>query len=152
MSAPAAPRVEPGFEFVEGATSDLSFAARGGTLEQVFSAAADALLAATVESPAAVADRVTRQVSLSDTALDLLLLRFLNELIYLRDAHGLLLRARELRIDRDPSPRLEAVLAGETLDRARHGAASDVKAATAHGLGVEPLPGGGWRATVTLDV
>jgi hypothetical protein len=44
----------PDYEFVEGATSDLCFVARGATLEEAFAAAAEALLAATLDDPGTV--------------------------------------------------------------------------------------------------
>jgi SHS2 domain-containing protein len=139
------------FAFVEGATSDLAFVARGPTLEDVFEAAAEALVAATVDNPGAVHARERRPLALADTQLDLLLLRFLNELIYLRDAEGLLLRARDLVLERNGELRLAGLLEGEALDASRHELACDVKAATAHGLRVAQAPGG-WEAHVTLDV
>jgi SHS2 domain-containing protein len=139
------------FRFVEGATSDLAFVASGRSLEEVFSAAAEALLAATVERPAAVEARTAHVVRLSDRALDLLLLKFLNELIYLRDADGLLLRPRWIAIRVAGAAALEAELAGETLDPARHERAGEVKAATLHGLELTDT-GAGWTASVTLDV
>jgi SHS2 domain-containing protein len=144
---------EPGgtYEFVEGATSDIAFAARGATLPALFAAAAEALLAATVADPAAVRERVRVPVALAEPDLELLLLRFLNELVFLRDARGLLLRAGELAIETDGEARLAGELAGESIDRARHQLEGEVKAATAHRLRVE-REGRGWRATATLDV
>jgi SHS2 domain-containing protein len=140
------------YEFVDRVTSDLAFVARGDRLEDVFAASAEALLAATVEDPGTVAARERRALSLEEPALDLLLLRFLNELIYWRDANQLLLRAESLRITRDGAARLEGQLAGERIDRRRHRLEGDVKAATAHGLRVQPGGSGGWEAEVTLDV
>ncbi len=143
--------MEGGFAFVEGATSDLAFEARGPTPEAVFGAAARALLAATVEDPQAVRRRERCALTLEEPDLELLLLRFLNELVYLRDAEGLLLHPDRVAIERDGAVRLRAALAGERIDRRRHALASEVKAATAHGLRVAPSPEG-WVATVTLDV
>jgi SHS2 domain-containing protein len=140
-----------GFRFVEGATSDLAFTASGGSLAQVFHAAAEALLAATVERPEAVAPRVVRALHLSDSDRELLLLRFLNELIYLRDAEGLVLRPTRVECRSDGGLELDAELAGEPLDPARHQLACDVKAATAHGLAITRA-GDAWQASVTLDV
>jgi SHS2 domain-containing protein len=140
-----------GFSFVEGATSDVSFEARGETLEALFAAAAEALLAATLSNPADVTPRERVPVSLSEPDLELLLLRFLNELVFLRDARGLLLRAGPLRIDGTGEARLAGELVGEQIERARHRLEADVKAVTAHGLRVE-REAAGWRATVTLDV
>jgi SHS2 domain-containing protein len=140
-----------GFEFVEGATSDLAFVARGATLDALFAAASEALLAATVEDPGAVARRERRTLSLAEPDVELLLLRFLNELVWLRDARELLLRAESVRVTRNGDARLEATLVGEPLSRGRHALAADVKAATAHGLRVEARADG-FEAHVTLDV
>jgi SHS2 domain-containing protein len=142
----------PSFEFVEGATSDLSFVARGESCEAALAAAAEALLAATVEDPAGVEARETRRVELAAPDLDLLLLRFLNELVYLRDAERLLLRARHIRVVREGERvRLEAELVGEPWCAGRHLTAGEVKAATAHGLSLGPCAQG-WEARATLDV
>jgi SHS2 domain-containing protein len=143
--------VPASFAFVEGATSDLAFEARGETLPALFAAAAEALLAATVENPEDVAARERATVELEEPDAELLLLRFLNELVFLRDARGLLLRAGALRITVAREARLAGELVGERIDPARHRLAADVKAATAHGLRIA-REGGGFRATVTLDV
>jgi len=139
------------YEFVEGATSDLCFVARAATLEGTFAAAAEALLAATLDDPGTVGDRARCRVAFDEPDLDLLLLRFLNELIYLRDAEQLLLHAGHVRIDRHDRARLEAELWGEAIRRERHALATEVKAATAHGLRVRATAEG-WEASVTLDV
>ncbi len=139
------------FDFVEGATADLTLVARGTSLDQVFRAAAEALAAATVERVDAIEADIRKSVRMEDTDLDLLLLRFLNELIYLRDAEGLILRPSSVRVETDPAPRLSAELAGEELDAARHGLGLDVKAATVHDLRIQRVENG-WEARVTLDV
>jgi SHS2 domain-containing protein len=141
----------PGFAFVEGATGDLAFEARGESLPALFAAAAEALLSATVSNPEAVEARRREAVRLAEPDLELLLLRFLNELIFLRDARGLLLRAGALAVRTDGEARLEGELAGEPIDRGRHRLEADVKAATAHGLRVG-READGWHASVTLDV
>ena len=141
----------PGYEFVEGATSDLAFVAHGPTVEAVFAAAAEALLAATVEDPGSVERRERRSVTLEEPDLELLLLRFLNELIYLRDAEELLLHPDRLSVTQNSGARLAGELAGERIDPGRHALVTDVKAATAHGLHVVSTPDG-WTAAATLDV
>lgn len=141
-----------GFEFVEGPTSDLAFVARGATCEAALAAAAEALLAATVEDPGTVGRALERPLHLEATEPDLLLLRFLNELVYLRDAEGLLLRAETLEVTRGGAGiRLQGRLVGETWDPARHRFAGEVKAATAHDLALRE-GAGGWEARATLDV
>jgi len=147
--------VEPEFEFVDRVTSDLSFVARGATLEALFIAAAKALLAATVEDPESVSARVRREIRLEEPDLELLLLRFLSELVYLRDAEQLLLLPRWARVSVGESARLEAELVGEQIDAERHRMDIEVKAVTAHGLRVAQTRlghGAKWEASVTLDV
>ena len=146
------------FEFIDDVTSDLTLEARGASAAELFTAAADALLAATVERPETVADRVERRIELTDERLDWLLRRFLSELVYLRDAERLLLRAREVAIhgegviDGDGEIRLSATFSGEPFDLARHAPANEVKAVTAYGLSARRDPDGVWRARVTFDV
>jgi len=147
--------VEQEFEFVDRVTSDLSFVARGASLSNLFSAAAGALLAATLEDPSRVTARVRRELLLEEPDIELLLLRFLNELVYLRDAELLLLRPRRMRVSLNDVARLEAELVGEVIDLERHHMATEVKAATAHGLRVARAIAGEdeeWEASVTLDV
>lgn len=139
------------FEFVEGATSDLSFVASGDTLNEVFSAAGQALLAATVEEPQTVVARERRSLKLEEPDLELLLVRFLNELVFLRDAELLLLRPEHVEIELNERASLRGELSGEPIDHSRHRMASEVKAATAHGLRVSKSSDG-WTATATLDV
>ena len=134
------------YEFLDAVTSDLCFVARADTLEGLF-----ALVSATVEDPGSVRELEDRPLRLEEPDLELLMLCFLNELIYLRDAHELLLRPKELRIHREGSPRLEARLVGEKFLPQRHRSETEVKAATAHGLRVA-TGAGGWEARVTLDV
>jgi len=143
--------VRPDYEFVEGVTADLTFVARGPTLPALFAAAAEALLAASVADPASVAARERVPVSLAEPDLDLLLLRFLSELVFLRDARGLLLRAGAIDVATDGEARLRGELVGEPRDPARHALERDVKAVTAYGLHVE-RGSEGYRARVTLDV
>jgi SHS2 domain-containing protein len=141
-----------GFEWTEAVTSDITFVARGASPEEVFAAAADALLAATLEDPSVLEARIEHGVCLEEPDLELLLLAFLNELVFLRDARGWLMRAEALHIEVAPgAARLDGRVVGEPIDPARHRLAADVKAATAHGLRVVPR-GGVWEASVTLDV
>ena len=125
--------------------------ARGETLEGVFAAAAEALLAATLEDPGSVEERERRCVAFDEPDLELLLLCFLNELVYLRDEEELLLHAGRLRVESNDRARLDAELWGEPIRPERHPLATEVKAATAHALSVRATAHG-WEASVTLDV
>ena len=139
------------YEFLDAVTSDLCFVARADTVEGVFAAAADALVSVTAGDPESVRELVERPLALEEPDLELLMLGFLSELVFLRDAQELLLRAKRLRIQREGGARLEARLVGEKFVPERHRAATEVKAVTAHGLRVAS-GSDGWEARVTLDV
>ena len=102
--------------------------------------------------PRAIEDRERRTIRIEEESADLLLFRLLEELIYFKDAEGLLLRVRAVRVHRrDGALVLEAEATGEPLDRSRHRLAADVKAVTLHLLRVERTARG-WEATVVLDI
>ena len=107
---------------------------------------------AMVEDLATIALREQRAFEVHDAQLDLLLLQFLQELLFYKDAQRLLLRVYEVQITaQDQGFTLQARAAGERLDPARHALGADVKGVTLHRLQVAQTPNG-WEATVVLDV
>jgi SHS2 domain-containing protein len=138
------------FELVEAEPHDVSFVVRGPTVEAVFENASEALLAATLKRPESVQDGTTDKLTLIDDTFELLLARFLNELMYLRETRGVLLRARSVQLQLGNDVRLESDLTGEVLTPARHQITHDVKAALAHTFQFSPERGG-WEAVVSLD-
>jgi SHS2 domain-containing protein len=141
------------YRFLEDiAMADVAFEAWGATREELFAAAATALLATMVHEPAAVERHQEVAIQLEHTELDLLLYSFLAELVFLKDARRLLLHADTLRITEGAAGfRLEARLAGEEIAPSRHPLLVDVKAVTLHRLAVA-WEAGVWRATVVLDI
>lgn len=141
------------YRFLEDiATADVAFTAWGETREELFRAAAEALLATMVNEPSVVEPCQEQAIRLAEGQLDLLLFAFLNELIFLKDARCLLLRVGSLRIEeRDGDYSLEAEMTGERIDPLRHQLLVDVKAATLHRLSVAYVDNT-WQGTVVLDV
>ena len=142
------------FELVdEVATADAEFRAWGPDLEEVFRAAGDATMNVMVRDLATIGPRERREVALTHPAADLLLLNFLQELIYYKDAEGLMLRPERVEVSRgeDGDYRVRGVLAGEALDPGRHEQGADVKAVTLHRFSVEPTADG-WAAYALLDI
>jgi len=133
-------------------TADITFRAWGRDLEELFRAAADATVNAMVEEVGSIRRAVVKHVTIEAEELDMLLLRFLDELIFYKDAHSLILRATAVRVEAAASHyHLDGELAGETIDPMRHDLVGDVKAVTLAGLCVQRTEAG-WRAQVTLDV
>jgi len=133
-------------------TADIAFEATGRDLPELFRDAVDATTNVMIDNIEAIQPRQTRQLELSNDKLDMLLFDLLQELIFLKDAERLLLRMREVQIDkRDEIYFVTATAEGETLDVERHHQRADVKAVTLHDFSVERTEGG-WKARVLLDI
>ncbi len=134
------------------ALADVAFEAEAASPGELFAEAWAATLAVMVDEPASLGREVERRVSLSESALDLLLFDFLGRLLYYKDAERLLLRAESVEVRRGgPGWSVEARLEGERIDPARRALGVDVKAVTLHRLSVTETAAG-WRAVVVLDV
>jgi SHS2 domain-containing protein len=132
--------------------SDAGFEAWGETLAECFRSAADALLALMLGNPESLEARERRHVEVEHEALEYLLVRFLEEILYFKDAERLFLRVAECEVEQTTSlNRVRAVLAGETIDPQRHLLSADVKAVTLHRLSVVQRDGQ-WIATVVVDL
>lgn len=132
--------------------ADLAFRAWGATLEETFIAAAEATTNAMVEDLRTIAPQEERVFALHDEQLDLLLLQFLQEFVYYKDAQQLLLRPQQVSIQRHADHfALQALAVGETINAAKHALGDDVKGVTLHHLQVIATHTG-WEATVILDV
>ena len=133
-------------------TADIAFEATGRELPELFMAATDATMNVMIDNLDAIEPRETRHIELVNDKLDMLLFDFLQEFVYFKDAERLLLRVRDVRIDKgDGKHFLKAEAAGEPLDAARHHQRADVKAVTLHDFSVEEQDDG-WTARVLLDI
>jgi len=141
------------YQFLEDvATADIAFEASGQTLEEVFTACAEATLNVMIEDLETVEPREERDISLADASLEMLLLNFLQEIIFHKDAQQLLLRVTDCRIEEVGGEfRATGKGRGERLDPARHAQRVDVKAVTLHQFRLEKVDSE-WRAHVILDI
>lgn len=134
------------------ATADTAFEATGDSLEEVFAAAADALLNTMTADVSGIAPEESTTFELHNAELDLLLFDMLNELVFLKDAKRLLLRVQSIAFNHDKEEhRAKVVTRGERIDPARHRLLVDVKAVTLHRFSLKDT-GHGWKASVVLDV
>ncbi|WP_243372995.1 archease [Geotalea sp. SG265] len=136
----------------EIATADTAFEATGSTLEEVFTAAADALLNTMTADVTGIAPEETTTFETHNAELDLLLFDVLNELVFLKDAKRLLLRIQSIAFSHDKEMyRAKITARGERIDPARHRLLVDVKAVTLHRFSLEETEHG-WKACVVLDI
>ena len=141
------------YEYLEDiATSDAAFKAWGETAEEMFQAAAEATMNVMVGDLESISAEQQRELRVESDALDMLLFELLQELIFLKDAHRLLLRVSDVQIEEVGDQfRLSAKAQGEELDMEKHDLIVDVKAVTLHKYQVGKTDQG-WYATVILDI
>ena len=138
------------FEFFNH-TADMGVRITGRTLEELFQAAAEAFTAAMCDL-SEVDTKVREELSVAAAEVDLLLVDWLNELLWRFDARGLLVRSADVAVSRGAEGwGLRANLFGEPLDPCRHRIKILIKGITYHHLVVAETPEG-WRGVIVFDI
>ncbi|MEK0325602.1 MAG: archease [Nitrosopumilus sp.] len=140
------------YRFLEGWTlADVAFEATGKNTVELFTDAGIAVLATMVLEVASVGTTVVREVNIEAESLEMLLFKFLDEIIFLKDAENLLFSSMKIRISTDKKYSLSGQLEGEKIDPNKHELLVDVKAVTFHRFEVK-FDQKQWLARVVLDV
>ncbi|MCI2424672.1 archease [Candidatus Acetothermia bacterium] len=136
----------PNFEFIDH-TADIGIIAYGNSVEEVFVNAAYGMfsLIADLEK---VAELKSHEVIAEALEQDELLVTWLNELLYLFDAEGLIFSRFEIVNLRQQY--LRAMAYGEKVDPSRHNLKTHIKAATYHQLKLETK--NDFKARIILDL
>ena len=136
-----------GFRILEH-PADLGIEAQGETLAEAFEWCAKGLVSILVDT-SSVSSREMRTISLSAHDVDQLLVKWLDEILYLFDGAGFVVK--EPLVGELTPTGLTAVLRGEAFESGRHESRLDVKAITYHQLSIRELQGG-FVVTVYLDI
>lgn len=128
--------------------ADIGVRGLGATLAQAFEQAAMALTAV-IADPAIVAPREMLRLSCAAPDAELLLVDWLNVLIYEMATRNMLFSRFDVHLEEDS---LTAQAWGEALEVARHHPAVEVKGATYTALKVAKQADGGWLAQCVVDV
>ncbi len=141
------------YRFLEDvAIADVAFEADGKTLVELFSNAALAVTNTMVKDVDTVAQNVVKNFSLEADDPEMLLYRFLQELVFYKDAELLLFSGYGLAISQEIGKwRLKASVRGEELSPEKHELGADIKAVSLHNFRVRKTAEG-WQASVILDV
>ncbi len=135
------------------ALADTAFDAEGDTPTELCDIAARALMELMAD-PATIGTTWTHTVECAAEDLGELLYDWLNQLVFLKDAHGVLFHDVRVRVTEGraaPRWRLHADLSGAPVDPTSQELRADVKAVTKHLYRVMPS-GTHWRARVVVDV
>ncbi len=132
------------------AIADVCFETEGKDINELFENAAFATEDIMVDVKT-VKPKAERTITLNQENLEDLLYDFLSELIFLKDAEGLVFASFSAKIEKNKTYCLTAVLKGEPIDRKMHALRADVKAVTLHMFKIEKK-NDAWRCRVVLDV
>lgn len=140
------------FRFLEDiALADIAFEAEGESVEEVFRGATQALLES-MANPATVSEGWERTIERNDVDPSALLFDWLSDVVYWKDAAGVVYRAAPLTVTREGEVwLLRARLIGAPVDQQTQELHADVKGVTKH-LYRMSQETGRWKALVVLDI
>jgi SHS2 domain-containing protein len=135
----------------EIALADIAFEAEGESVEEVFRGSTQAILE-TMANPSTVSGGWERTIVRSDVDPSTLLFDWLSEVVYWKDAEGVVFREAPLTLTREGDVwLLHARLIGAPVDYQTQELHADVKGVTKHLYGLKQI-GNGWKVRVVLDV
>ena len=140
------------FRFLEEiALADIGFEAEGESIEEVFRGATQALLES-MATPSTVAETWERTIEQRDADPSALLFDWLSEVVYWKDAAGVVFREAPLTLTQEHDTwLLRARLIGAPVDQETQELHADVKGVTKHLYELKQTAGR-WKARVVLDV
>ena len=140
------------FRFLEKiALADIGFEAEGESVEEVFRGATQAVLE-TMATPSTVSGVWERAIERSDLDPSALLFDWLSEVVYWKDAAGVVYREAPLTLTGEGDVwLLRARLIGAPVDHQTQELHADVKGVTKHLYELKQTDGS-WKARVVLDV
>lgn len=146
-------RVSYSYQFLEDvAVADLAFDAAGDSLQELFQAATSALMEA-LANPATIGATWEQKIDREDDDPAALLFEWLSDLVYWKDAAGVVFSKADVRLLQDGKGtwRLSAMLYGEPVNPSAQELRADVKGVTKHLYRVA-CDEGRWTVRVVLDV
>jgi SHS2 domain-containing protein len=132
------------------AMADAAVEVSGKNIEDVFMEAAEAATDVMINRDGLSAKK-SRKVELKNESLEMLLFKWLEEIVFIKDVHNFLGREFRVKIKQANNRyELSAEILGEEIDQKRHELRTDVKAVTLHMFSLKQ-DNGIWKALVILD-
>ena len=134
------------------AIADVAFEAEGKMLQELLESAALAMTNTMIGNIDAMEQKEIRCFEVTAENPEMLLYRFLQELVFYKDAELLLFNKFEIDAEQGiPMWRLRVRAFGDEISPEKHELLADVKAVSLHKFSVRQTAGG-WRAHVIIDV
>ncbi len=131
-------------------TADVGIRVEGDSLGELFSEAARATFEILVETKREYIPSIEVPISIKAPSIEQLLVRWLQELLYVFDTRRLVLT--RFYIDEIDEKSLEGMAMGIKYDSTRHHQKLEIKAVTYHRLTVAKDEGGKWKAEIIFDI
>ena len=140
------------FRFLEDiAMADIGFKVEGDSVEEIFRGATQALIES-MANPSTVSREWERAIERSDVDPAALLFEWLSEVVYWKDAAGVVFREAPLALTQTGEVwQLRASLIGAPVNHQTQELHADVKGVTKHLYELKQIEGG-WKVRVVLDV
>jgi SHS2 domain-containing protein len=129
-------------------TADIGISVEGKDLKDLFTTSAYAMFSQMFDLDK-IKDKETKRVKLEGENLEDLLIRWLNELIFLSES-GYIFKAFDIEKLEETS--LSASLKGDKIDFRKTPLKQQIKAATYHQLEIKKMASGNWQTTIIFDV
>lgn len=140
------------YEIVEGlTTADIAFRAYGSSLSDLFLSASHALISIMLKDENSIEGTSDKRIEMNDVNIEMLLVDFLNELLFYKDSELLLIKPKTISIHKGSVYELNCEAACEKINIKKHEFNVDIKAVTMHQLKIENN-NEQWIATVIVDV
>lgn len=137
------------YRLLDIATADIAFEAYGKDLNELFVNIGKAVTEIMTDIKK-VKPEMTKEFEVHSEDLESLVFDFISELLYYKDAEGLVFSDFEIRIEKNEKYNLKCIAKGEKLKREKHEIRMEVKAATYHQMLIKRDKE--WKARIVLDV
>jgi SHS2 domain-containing protein len=141
------------YELIENIThADVAVRVKGSSYDEIFVKGANALMREMVENPGDIERVVVKEGAISGENPELIYFEFLNEILFFKDAEGILLLPESVELKETAEGfTCSFRLSGEKIIRGKHLFRVDVKAVTMHGLKIY-VDNGVYTAESVFDV
>lgn len=136
----------------EKSIADIAFEATGKNLRELLESAAFAVTSTMIKDLSMIDGKVKKKIIVEAENSEMIVYKFLQHLVFLKDAEQLLFNKFEIDIvPKNKGWKLNVIAYGEKLNPEKHDLQTDVKAVTMHNFEVKET-GDGWKAAVVLDI
>ena len=135
----------------EEATADIAFVVQEKSMKNIFRTSAMALFN-TLADPKSVGKKIEKEIYLEEANPGNLLVKFLEEIVYLKDAENMVFSSVDIDFAKGEKNMLNARVFGESINPKKHKLKLDVKAVTLHMFHLKQKKDKSWEAKFVLDI